>query len=185
MSLPIHFKSLVCDIVQAAAYNKLKQASDYSDLSTTFDILVHPSPDAGFSYGWVNFSALSNSTAYQPFSMDSTAPCCIPVAPVADLISANNTPPFDEFEPTRPTTWRPAGAAPRGNMMGSCNLASGMASFTWYGNIYNISMAQGSRDAQVLVVSQTANVSAPQSTSGERYNPKSWLGALFLIFVHK
>ena len=169
----------VCEIVQAATYDKLQQVSDFSDASTTFDILVHPSPEAGFSYTWVNFSAVINSTAYQPASMDGSAPCCIPVAPAADRISRDNTPPFDEFEPTRPTTWRPAGAAPRGNMMGSCNLSTGMASFTWYGNIYNISIGQGSGDARVLVVNQTtANIPPPQSSSGEPPNTKFRLDAL-------
>lgn len=149
--------------LQAASY--YQQTDDISTASTTFDVLLKPAPDAGFAYTWVKLSDFNSSAAYQAVSIDGSAPCCIPLDPVADRIFTDNTI-IDGFEPTRPATWRPAGASPQGDLMGSCNITTGIATFTWYGNLYNISLAQGSGDAQVLIVNSSANSSNPPSPPG-------------------
>ena len=41
--------------------------------------------------------------------------------------------------------------------MGYCNLQTGVASFTWYLNIYSVNMQNGSANAQVLMMNATAS----------------------------
>ncbi|KAK9836640.1 hypothetical protein WJX74_005022 [Apatococcus lobatus] len=157
--------------MSAASFYKL--TSDISDTTNTFDILLQAAPDAGFAYDWQNFSSVINSTGPVPYtavSLGDRAPCCVPIAPVAQQILTDNTV-IDPNEPNQPSTWRPAGATPTGSLMGSCSLTTGDASFTWYKRQYNISAAQGSGQAQILVISNTSSTPAPAPPSSSLQTP--------------
>lgn len=153
--------------MQAASFYKVQTGSDISYANNTFDILLQPAPDAGFTYTWQNFSSVMNSTgsaAYTVASLGDSAPCCVPIAPVAQQILTDNTQ-LDPKEPNDPQNWRPFGANPTGNLMGSCSLSTGDATFTWYKRQYNISMAQGSGQAQIMLISNTSTPPGPNLPS--------------------
>ncbi len=144
--------------------------SDYSYTNNTFDILVQPSSDAGFRYDWANLSSIAalNPTTSTVMSSNGSAPCCIPIGgAAAQQILSDNSPPFDASDPSDPATWRPQGATPTGSFLGSCNLAAGTASFTWYKKVYNVSASDGAGNAQVLIMSATGNATPPPSVPGE------------------
>ena len=70
--------------------------------------------------------------------------------------------------PTDPATWRPQGATPTGSFMGSCDVAAGTASFTWYKKVYNISTADGAGNAQVLYMNATSPSTIPPPIPGDQ-----------------
>lgn len=160
-------------LLQADFVYNLPMGGDISRWNYTFEILVQPAPDAGFSYGWQNFSALTAPASTSvPVNMSGSAPCCIPIAPVeAQIRSDNAGPDYDPSDTTSPATWRPQGATPKGRLMGSCDLASGSARFSWYGKMYNISMAQGAGDSQVLVTTPSMPSMPAPTGSGKRPFP--------------
>ena len=145
-------------------------ASGNASPSDTFDILLQPAPDAGFSYIWTNLSSSTslNSSASTVMAINGSAPCCIPISGnVSKQILADNSPPWDRSDPSDPATWRPQGATPTGSFMGSCNLAARTATFTWYKKVYNVSASDGAGNAQVLVMNATGPAAVPPPVPGK------------------
>ncbi|KAK9807188.1 hypothetical protein WJX73_005815 [Symbiochloris irregularis] len=149
--------------------------NEQSTYNTTFEILLQPHPEDGFTYGWVNLTDAMRSSD-TAFHVNNLAPCCIPIS------SGDSENLFvDNSNTSAPwyLSFRANGANTTGSFMGQCDLSTGEAYFTWYAFAY--SHVPGDKEPQVLVIipaSATAVHTAPVSTGNLSAGPPTMLQSL-------